>query len=109
MTPATVSGCSTYSLCSTLPLPIGRTKLHLFLDDLCSPMLLVSVVLMIFSSQVHSSPVQSSPAIVDGQNAYTNCQCAEVIAGMRCILFYLFFFLKQPLSPHFRNNLVEQA
>ena len=40
-----------------------------FLDDPFQPshMLLVSVLLTIFSSPVHSSQVQSSPAIVDGQ------------------------------------------
>ena len=46
----------------------NATKLYLFLDDFFqpSPMLLMSVLLMIFSSPVHSSPVQSSPVIVDG-------------------------------------------
>ena len=66
VTPTTVSGCSTYSLCSTLPLPTGRTMLqsyivfnYLFQP---SPMLLLSVLLTIY-------PVQSSPVqrLFDGQ------------------------------------------
>ena len=63
---------------------VNATKLYLFLDDLFqpSPMLLVSVLLMIFSSPVNSSPVQSSPVIDDGRKEKRYCQQIMTVKTM---------------------------
>ena len=61
VTPTTVGGCSTYSLCS-LNWRDNATKLHLFLDDLFqpSPMLFGVCVADDHFQSSPLSPVQSS-------------------------------------------------